>query len=139
MKALTCLKNLVNSKDKMPPSCPIEVRNLCKDACERWIRNQDHHSVTSAIEINPIELPAEVETDVEAKTPSSLDASEFDEVSISSVDTIESLQSSVEEEKNVSPKEWEYLTRSFTIRKNSGVWLVHIAKTLSFLAQLVKE
>ena len=51
------------------------MRNLCKDACERWIRNQDHHSGTSGIEINPIELPAEVETDVEAKTPSSLDAS----------------------------------------------------------------
>ena len=50
-------------------------------------------------------IPAEVETVVEAKTPSSLDASEFDEVSISSVDTIESLKSSVEEEQNVSSKE----------------------------------
>ena len=86
------LKNLVNSKGKMPPSCPIEVRNLCKDACEKWIRNQDHYSDTSGIKINLIELSAEVETDVEAKSPSSLDASEFDEVSISSVDSIESLK-----------------------------------------------
>ena len=157
------LKNLVNS-GKMPPSCPIEVWNLCKDACERWIRNQNHHSDTSGIDINPIELPAEVETDIEAKTPSSLNASEFDEVSISSVDSIESLKSSVEEDQNVSPKDEKetsrsrlrlqkpcdrlldpidvrvgYITRSFTIRKNSGVWLVHIARTLPFLAQLVKQ
>ena len=47
------LKNLVKSKGKMPPSCSIEVRNLCKDACKRWVRNQDHHSGTSGIEINP--------------------------------------------------------------------------------------
>ena len=85
----------------MPPSCPIEVRNLCNDARKRWTRNQDHHSGTSGIKINPIELPPVVETDVLS--------------------------------------EWEYLTRSFKIRKNSGVLLVHIARTLSFLAQLVKE
>ena len=109
---LTVGQTLVNSKGKMPPSCPIEGRNLCKDACERWIRNQDHYSGTSGIKINPIELPAEVETDVEAKTPSRLDASEFDEVSISSVDTIESLKSSVEEDQNVSPTDEKETSRS---------------------------
>ena len=75
-------------------------------------RNQDDHSGTSGIEINPIELPADVETDVEAKTPSSLDASEFDEVSTSSVDSIESLKSSVEEEQNVSPNDEKETSRS---------------------------